>query len=336
MLSLNTQQKQALNGYKFIDLFCGIGGFHLALAAFGSECVFASEINNEAKKIYTENFHIEPKGDITKINADDIPAHDIICAGFPCQPFSVSGNQVGLDAPSGKLFFEITKIARHHHPKVILLENVANLENHNKGKTIDTMLDDLRDAGYTPFKKNLDSSNFGVPQCRKRLYIVAFKNDLNIHEFIFPNGTLTQTKLVDILQGEDETEAMQCRIHRKFNLRGNHLDSEPQYGTIVRIGEIGTGRQGERIYSIHGCATTLSSTGGGLGGRTGIYYINRHIRKLTARECARLMGFPDEYIISSLRNQAYCQFGNSVVVNVLQQIIIEVLPHFREEKKNNG
>jgi DNA (cytosine-5)-methyltransferase 1 len=310
-------------GYKFIDLFCGIGAFHLALSSFGAECVFASEINNAARKIYMDNFNLEPEGDITQISADNIPTHDIVCGGFPCQPFSISGKQGGFSATGGRLFFEITRIIRHHTPRVIFLENVANLEKHNEGKTINAMFTSLKRAGYTPFKQNLDASNFGVPQCRKRLYIVAFRNDLNIKYFCFPNALLVCTILADILQ--TEAEATEYIIDRKFHMRENYLDIKPHFRTIVRIGEIGLGRQGERIYSIYGCATTLSSTGGGLGGRTGIYFIDGHIRKLTPRECARLMGFPDKFKIAHLTNQAYMQFGNSAVVNVLQSIMMAII-----------
>jgi len=126
---------KALLGYKFIDLFCGIGGFHLALNSFGAECVFASDIDKNARTVYVSNFGIEPKGDITKIRNKDIPAHDILCAGFPCQPFSISGNQKGFNDPRGKLFYQIIRIARYHRPKIILLENVKNLKTHNNSQT---------------------------------------------------------------------------------------------------------------------------------------------------------------------------------------------------------
>jgi DNA (cytosine-5)-methyltransferase 1 len=131
MLQLDEQQKKALNGYRYIDLFCGIGGFHLALSSFGADCVFASDIKQEAKKVYANNFGLVPQGDITKIAAEKIPPHEILCGGFPCQPFSVSGHGKGFEDKNGKLFFEIIRIAKHHKPQVIFLENVANLEKHD-------------------------------------------------------------------------------------------------------------------------------------------------------------------------------------------------------------
>jgi len=128
-----SENEQKLKGYKFIDLFCGIGGFHLALSSFGAQCVFASDIDKEACAVYEKNFNMKPDGDITKIEAKDIPKHDILCAGFPCQPFSISGNQKGFDDEKGrgKLFFDIVRIAKYHKPKVLLLENVKNFEKHD-------------------------------------------------------------------------------------------------------------------------------------------------------------------------------------------------------------
>ena len=147
-----------LKDFKYIDLFCGIGGFHIALSSFGATCVFASDIDKYAQNIYKTNFKIQPHGDIKKIRCKDIPPHDILCAGFPCQPFSISGNQHGFDDKSGngKLFFEIIRIARYHKPKLILLENVRNLEYHNGGKTLKIMKEKLNSIGYHVFYKTLN------------------------------------------------------------------------------------------------------------------------------------------------------------------------------------
>ena len=332
MIRLKKQYRESLLDYKFIDLFCGIGGFHLALKSFGAKCVFACDINTEARKIYKNNFKLEPKDDIKKIQTEEIPEHDILCGGFPCQAFSISGAQDGFnDETTGKLFYEIIRIAKHYKPKLIFLENVANLDNHDKGATIKTILAELKGIGYTPFKSILNAMDYNVPQIRKRLYIVAFRDDLNITEFSFPEPIRRTRKLSDLLETDEEATRPYI-IKRKYHLRDNYKDIERNtVNPYIRIGEIGLGRQGERIYSIEGCATTLSSSGGGLGGRTGIYLINNSIRKLTPRECARLMGFPNSFIIAQTPNQAYLQFGNSVVVNVLQHIIIEIL-----DKLNGG
>ncbi|WP_347490437.1 DNA cytosine methyltransferase [Desulfoscipio sp. XC116] len=321
------QYKTALNDYKFVDLFCGIGGFHLALKSFGAKCVFASDIDNEARKIYNANFRLDPKGDIKTIKNTDIPKHEILCGGFPCQSFSISGTQSGFDdEKTGKLFFEIVRIAKHHKPKIILLENVANLDAHDEGKTIKTIITSLEDIGYNVYKQVLSATDYNVPQCRKRIYIIAFLNDLKANNFSFPEKIILKKKLQNILEDSNAEHIKNYIINREYAIRSGYQALEESCkNPYIRIGEIGLGRQGERIYSIKGCASTLSSTGGGLGGRTGIYLINGKIRKLTPRECARLMGFPDKFQVAETANQAYRQFGNSVVVDVVQRIIIEAI-----------
>lgn len=331
MIILNEEQRIALSDYKFIDLFCGIGGFHLALSSFGARCVFASDIDAEARSVYENNFRLEPMGDITSIEAENIPEHEILCGGFPCQAFSVSGSQEGFNHATGKLFYEIIRIARHKQPKLILLENVANLERHNKGATLAEICDQLRDIGYTPSYKILNAADFNIPQCRRRIYIVAFRNDVFNSEIKFPNTMPLIRRLVDLLDNDDFNAVELAQIHRDYHLRDELAMIEQGNGHYLRIGEIGLGRQGERIYSVQGCAVTLSSSSGGLGGRTGMYLINNTIRKLTPRECARLMGFPEKFILAETTNMAYRQFGNSVVVDVLQKIIIEVIPHLVRE-----
>lgn len=319
--------KQALKNYKFIDLFCGIGGFHCALSSFGAKCVFASDIDDNARAIYNQNFKLEPAGDITKIKATKIPAHDIICAGFPCQPFSISGDQEGFEDKKGrgKLFFDIVRIARCHKPKIILLENVKNFEKHDAGKTLETVKEKLNKIGYDVFSQVLCASDYGVPQARKRIYIVAFKKSLRIKSFNFPSFKGKHNVLKDILieDGDNEIKGnyiiqRQYEITRVFNGRSNILE---------RIGRVGQGRQGERIYSIDGQAITLSAQGGGLGGKTGMYLVQDRVRKLYPRECARLMGFPDTFQLSDSQEKNYKQFGNSVVVDVLQHIIQEIIKY---------
>jgi len=321
------QYKTALSDFRFIDLFCGIGGFHLALKSFGAKCVFASDIDSESRKIYNTNFKLDPEGDIKTIENKDIPKHEILCGGFPCQAFSISGTQAGFsDEKTGKLFFEIIRIAKHHKPKVILLENVANLNSHNEGETIKTIIASLEKIGYRVYKQVLSAVDYNVPQCRKRLYIVAFRKDLNTKEFSFPEKITLKRKLENILEDSSAEHIKNYIIDRDYTIRPGHQTlEETSKNPYIRIGEIGLGRQGERIYSIKGCAATLSSTGGGLGGRTGIYLINDKIRKLTPRECARLMGFPNTFQVAETANQAYQQFGNSIVVDVVQRIIIEAI-----------
>ncbi len=320
-----TVNNRALNNYKFIDLFCGIGGFHLALSSFGAECVFASDIDTNVCAVYENNFHFKPMGDIKSIKSSDIPNHDFLCAGFPCQPFSISGHQKGFNDEQGrgKLFFQIIRIAKEKKPKVILLENVRNLRFHDGGRTFNVMKNLLENGGYSVFDEVLCASDFGIPQARKRLYIVAIRKEYNILDFNFPSPLNDFRILKDILIEKDDKYDVSINQKCYFNEKAKFLNE--RFRHLIRIGYTGCGRQGERIYSILGQAATLSAQGGGPGGKTGMYLINDKVRKLYPRECARLMGFPDTYLTSESIGQCYKQFGNSIVVDVVQYIIIEIL-----------
>lgn len=308
------------NNYNYIDLFCGIGGFHYAMKSLGAKCVFASDINIEAQKVYKNNFGLTPSGDIKKVKVTDIPKHDIICAGFPCQPFSISGNQEGLDSDVGKLFYEIIRIAEYHQPQIIFLENVKNLEKHKSGQTLSTMKNELEKIGYNVFYEVLNSVNFDVPQARKRLYIVAFRQDLNVNYFKFPKGKWNKNC---ILQNFLENNTSKTLIIKDdYTITNDDTNIAPS-NKLIKIGHTGLARQGERIYSIKGPAITLSSQGGGPAGKTGMYLINGSVRKLSARECANVMGFPHWHKLADTDSKNYKQFGNSVVINVLQDIMKE-------------
>lgn len=309
-----------LEGLNYVDLFSGIGGFHLALSSYGGRCVFASEINEAAARVYYNNFKIRPEGDIRKIGNDDIPKHDILCGGFPCQAFSISGNQKGFDDDEGRLFFEIVRIADYHKPKLIILENVKNLLSHDGGQTINTIETNLNNVGYFTFKKVLCATDFSVPQARKRVYIIAFRKDLCVKKFNFPTGKGKLRCVGDILETNVDGH---YNIDIPYNIDINKYNEIVKSDVLLRIGSIGLGRQGERIYSIKGQGITLSSQGGGVGGKTGMYYVNNTVRKLTPRECARMMGFPEKFKVGQTDAECYKQFGNSVVVNVLQEIIAE-------------
>jgi len=332
MFNVKKNEKRLL-GQTFIDLFCGIGGFHLALSSYGARCVFSSEIDGAACDVYQKNFGVRPAGDIRKIRSNQIPKHDILCAGFPCQAFSISGKLDGFKDPNGKLFFEVIRIAKYHKPKMIMLENVKNIQTHNDGKTLKRISEELNKIGYKPFSKVLNATNFGVPQARKRLYIVAFRDDLNINDFAFPERKGKVKSLEDILIEQDTKKYI---ITREYKLDLDIERATKKSSELVRIGKIGKGRQGERIYSAKGQSITLSSQGGGLGGKTGMYYVNGNVRKLTPRECAHLMGFPNKYKISELESECYKQFGNSVVVNVLQEIIARASKKIIKEGERNG
>lgn len=309
--------------YTFIDLFAGIGGFRTALIKNGGSCVFSSEWDKNSQKTYFDNYNEKPKGDITKINAAEIPKHDVLCAGFPCQAFSVSGKRLGFDDTRGTLFREIARIAKHHQPKVLFLENVKNLLRHDNGNTIKVILNTLEEIGYTPFVKMLRSSDFNVPQARERIYIVCFRNDLGITEFNYPEP-VNETKVVkDILEKEP--------VDTSFYIERDDID---MYGIDKKIadprrpsqvGKINKGGQGERIYSIDAAGATLSAYGGGAAAKTGAYLIAGKVRKLTPRECARMQGYTDDFILPDKKNIAYKQFGDSVSVPVLEAVMERIL-----------
>ncbi|MGL5508295.1 MAG: DNA (cytosine-5-)-methyltransferase [Microcoleaceae cyanobacterium] len=314
--------------YKFIDLFAGIGGFHLALSSFGLECVFACEWDKYAAQIYEKNFQLKPHGDINNIQAGDIPAHQIVCAGFPCQAFSIAGKQKGFSDTRGTLFFQVVRIIEWHQPPVIFLENVKNLVRHDQGKTFDIVIKTLESLGYQVFHQIFNASDFGLPQNRQRIYIVAFHKNINAQNFIFPIPTYQPVCLQDIL----ENNPTYAKIIQRddINIYKNYLPKKLASGDIkllnkpIQIGKVNKGGQGERIYHPLGHAITLSANGGGIGAKTGLYLIDGQVRKLSPRECARLQGFPDNFLLDASPSQAYKQFGNSVAINVLQNIFLEI------------
>jgi DNA (cytosine-5)-methyltransferase 1 len=321
-------KNEILENYTYIDLFAGIGGFHLALSSFGAKCVFASEWDKYAAETYQQNFEIKPNGDITKISENEIPKHDILCGGFPCQAFSVSGKQKGFEDIRGTLFFDIARIVKKHSPKVLFLENVKNLAKHDEGKTLTTIVKTLEELNYTVFTKIFNASNFGLPQNRERVYIVAFNNDIDFKKFQFPKPTNEPICLENIL--EDKPQNAKVIDRTDIEIYKSYPQTNSLFGEIqllnkpIQIGKVNKGGQGERIYHPLGHAITLSAYGGGVGSKTGLYLINGQIRKLSPRECARVQGFPDSFILNKTDSQSYKQFGNSVSVNVLQNILIEI------------
>lgn len=314
---------------KFIDLFAGIGGFRIALEKNGAKCVFSSEWDKQAQITYKENFGELPKGDVTKIHESNIPKHNILCAGFPCQAFSISGKQRGFKDVRGTLFFDIARIAKHHQPEVLFLENVKNLVKHYHGNTLKIILKILDDIGYDAYYKILVASHYGVPQARERIYIVAFRKNLGINNFNFPKPTYKKIYLKDILEDDDKT---QKHIINRTDIKFWKRDESPILKPI-QIGQINNGGQGERIYSINGHAITLSAHGGGAASKTGAYLVNGKIRKLSPRECARVQGYPEQFKIPVSKSQAYKQFGNSVAVPVVEAIFKQIL--YTLENKNN-
>ena len=313
---------------KFIDLFAGIGGFHLAMKQFQSECVFASEWDGSCKEVYEKNFGIKPKGDITIVNEKYIPDHEILFAGFPCQAFSISGKQKGFNDTRGTLFFDVARIAKYKKPKVLFLENVGHFLKHNNGETFEVIRKTLNEIGYDVRHKILNASDYGVPQSRKRIYIIAFRKDLKINNFEFPISNNTSCNLEDILEKETYTDNfLITKYVPKYSKKIIQKDIFGNYpNKPIRIGHVNKAGQGERIYSTLGHAVSLTAHGGGVGAKTGLYKVENGYRRLTPRECARVSGFPDNFILHDSKIINYRQFGNTVVVTVVKEILQNLIP----------
>lgn len=302
---------------KFIDLFAGIGGMRLGFEAAGGECVFSSEIDKYARQTYEANFGDEPAGDIRGIDAADIPDHDVLCAGFPCQPFSIAGvsknNSLGRptgfdDETRGTLFFEIARILREKKPGAFLLENVKNLKSHDNGRTFAVIRRELAAAGYAIHHRVIDASAF-VPQHRERIYIVGIRSEgFGSAPFEFPwmpdNGGI----LGDFL--EDDVDPKYTLGDKTWESLKKHKAEQRAKGNgfgYTIANPWGISRTMQARYRYDG-SEILIRQGGGIP------------RKLTPRECARLMGFPDSFKIVCSDSQAYKQFGNSVVPPLIECI----------------
>jgi DNA (cytosine-5)-methyltransferase 1 len=306
--------------YRFVDLFCGIGGFRLAFEGAGCECVFSCDWNEHAQKTYAANFGERPAGDIHIVAVDDILEHDILCAGFPCQPFSIAGVSKKLslgrkhgfeDKEQGNLFFEIANVIEYHQPKAFVLENVKNLKTHDKGRTFEIIHNTLTEAlGYTVFHKILDAQRL-VPQHRERIFIVGFREP---RLFEFPLLPAEGPRLGSILEHNPDP---------KYTLTDQLWKYLRDYAAKHKAAGNGFGFGLSKSDDI---ARTLSAR----------YYKDgseilidqgprKNPRRLTPRECCKLMGFPANFKIPVSDTQAYKQFGNSVVVPVVEHLARSVL-----------
>lgn len=309
-------------GLKFIDLFCGIGGFRFALEELGCEGVFSSDNDPHAQETYELNFGEKPFGDITTLVALDIPPHDVLCAGFPCQPFSISGKQLGFEDARGTLLYDVLRIAESHQPKILFLENVKNYGGHDGGRTLTTTVEMLERLGYNCHHAILNASRYGLPQKRERIYFVCFRKDLGLTEFTFPEPTDEDIAIEDILLPPDDSRLDELFIRRPDTSLSTELPTERELRPL-RVGTISKGGQGERIYSVKGHAVTLSAFGGGVGAKTGMYLVNGVPRRLHPEECRRAMGFPEGFKLHPKRNVCYKQFGNAVAVKMVHLIFAQ-------------
>jgi len=319
--------------FKFIDLFAGIGGFRLAMQNLGGKCVFTSEWDKDAKRTYKANFGERPFGDITKEETKAfIPdGFDLLCAGFPCQAFSIAGKRGGFEDTRGTLFFDVAEIIKRKQPKAIFLENVKGLRNHNGGKTLATILNVLRnDLGYfVPEPQIINAKDFGVPQNRERIYIVGFHPSTNVTEFNYPKPLDKKVTFADIKEKEVpatkyflSTQYVQTLVNHKARHEGKGngfgyaIIPDNEIANAVVCGGMGRERNLVLDHRITDFTPTTHIKG----------TVNREgIRKMTPREWARLQGFPDEFLIPVADASAYKQFGNSVAVPAIQATANEIL-----------
>ena len=305
--------------FTFIDLFAGIGGIRLAFEQVGGKCVYSSEWDKYCQQTYYANFGEKPDGDITKVDAKDIPEHDILVAGFPCQPFSIAGvskkvsmgRKTGFeDKTQGTLFFDVCRILKEKHPKAFMLENVKNLKSHDKGRTFKIIEESLAELKYKVFYDILDGQNY-VPQHRERIIIVGFDmkrygDDVNF------NFDITSTKPKQVMR-----DILEKEVDEKYTLSDKLWTYLQNYSAKHKA--VGNGF-GYGIAPLDGISRTLSARYYKDGSEILIAQNGKNPRRLTPRECARLQGFPETFIIPVSDTQAYKQFGNSVVVPLIADV----------------
>jgi DNA (cytosine-5)-methyltransferase 1 len=319
--------------FTFIDLFAGIGGFRIAMQNLKGKCVFTSEWDKEAQKTYRVNFGEQPFGDITKEETKNfIPDNfDILCAGFPCQAFSIAGKKGGFNDVRGTLFFDVAEIIKRKKPKAFFLENVKGLRNHDKGKTLETILNVLRNDlnYYVPDPLIMNAKDFGVPQNRERIYIVGFRKDQNVSEFHYPKPTKKEVRFEDVkekavvstkyyLSNQYLTtlEKHRARHESKGNGFGFEIIKDNEIANAIVVG--GMGKERNLVYDDRITDYTPVTHIKG--------EVNRkYVRKMTPREWARLQGFPDTFEIPVADASAYKQFGNSVAVPAIESTAKKIL-----------
>ena len=304
-------KKNQPSKFTFIDLFAGIGGIRIPFEELGGKCVFTSEWDKPCQVTYQANFGEIPNGDIKKIKPSEISSFDILLAGFPCQPFSQAGFKKGFGDTRGTLFFDIARIIEYHKPKVVFLENVKRLRSHDDGNTLKVIKRTLEDLGYDVSYDIFNAKDFGVPQNRERIYIIAFQGET---DFSFPIPCKNETRVGDILEKNpdpkytisDKLWAGHRRRKIEHRLKGNGFG----YG-LFNANSLYTNTISARYYKD--------------GSEILIEQKNKNPRKLTPREAARLQGFPDSFIIPVSNAQAYKQFGNSVCVPAIRAITKKIV-----------
>lgn len=323
-MTMKSKKKQAK--FTFIDLFAGIGGTRLAFTKAGGKCVFTSEWDKYCQQTYRENFKEQPAGDIIPIDKKSIPDHDVLVAGFPCQPFSIAGvskkNSLGRkhgfqDKKQGNLFFEIVKILKAKRPKAFLLENVKNLKSHDNGNTYRVIHDTLKSLGYHIFADVIDAAKY-VPQHRERIFIVGFDKKRYPHiDFSFPTPPNRRKKLSSIISRK--VDSKYTLTDKLWKYLQAYAEKHRNNGNGFGFGLVDPAKQNT--------TRTLSARYYKDGSEILIKQKGRNPRRLTPEECARLMGFDRSFRITVSDTQAYKQFGNSVVVPVVHSVAKQIVPH---------
>lgn len=326
--------------FTFIDLFAGIGGFRLALESIGGKCIFSSEINDHACQMYKENFGDDPYCDITKLNPKDLPDFDILCAGFPCQSFSICGRQKGfIDETRGTLFFDIVRILKEKKPKAFILENVKNLTTHDKGRTLTVIIDTLNSLGYSVNYKVLNAKDYGVPQNRERIIIVGSRDKIH---FDFNKVVGIESK--PMKEFLDKTGNFEILTPEQYTILEDRYIKQQKGSGLIFTGYLNkpmrkagvrpntehlsrVHRQVNRIYSSDGMHPTIASQE--VNGRFYIYD-NKVVRKITIDECYRFFGFPENFKKIGASAKLYERIGNSVCIPVIKAVATEVYNQFFE------
>jgi DNA (cytosine-5)-methyltransferase 1 len=322
-----------MTSFKFIDLFAGIGGMRQAAELNGGTCVFSSEINRDAASTYEANFGERPHGDITIVDENDIPEHDVIFGGFPCQPFSICGFKRGFEDTRGTLFFHILRIAKAKRPSCLVLENVKHFANHDGGNTLRVVVEALEEIGYSVSVEVINAVDFGLPQNRDRTIIVASLGGL------FNFSGLIRSPRVSVASVLETDGPFEFVDPGQYTLLGDEVVKVQKQSGLRFVGyrnrnlrKIGVREGTEHLSRVHKqpnriyCATATHPTLAA-GESSGRYWIlvDGVVRKLTMRECYRLQGFPDSFRISSSATSAYRQIGNSVPVPMISEVLRSAL-----------
>lgn len=322
----------------FIDLFCGVGGIRMGMDSQPNfHCVFSSDINIECQKTYQANFGETPFGDIKDADENiDIPEHDILCGGFPCQPFSICGLQQGFEDTRGTLFFDICRIIGAKHPRVVFLENVKHLVHHDHGRTLEVIITTLEQLGYNVSWRVLNAVDFGVPQNRERIIIIGCLDGTFNFDAV---QTVPRRDLIEFLDKDGEFEFLDeddyTLLENPVKQRGSGLMFAGYRNRKIRVAGVRPGtehlsrvhKQPNRIYSVNGTHPTLPSQE-----TSGRFFVlledGKTVRKLTINECWRIMGFPEDFRKPSSLGEQYKQLGNSVCVPMIRAVATEINNQF--------